>query len=448
MEEIYIPDPKSLSLVTKETVDRFTSWAEALSLPVGGPKMGANALRMSVARQVLIKLSRQTSDVNGIFDILGRLVLLIASSYMRCPVRMSDTTLPSLPRPQRQTLKDYETFDQHYIHRLTKKVRLLSNVIVQHRRALEDLNEADKRSQIIRTAVDSLEIVLRTKESELRSLKQRCMSHQASHDEVAAKDHEVRVLQRKIQRKTTLIDGTLVRTDKRNALKKEKQLRAKLLMVYDDVLHDTKQEIIDRLTFGRRCVHQIINRLPADLENRALTIIQGLDLNMTATILLKVSSNVYVYPADVNQCPVDLSNLPRTRILRSESRITTEVDHREEVGQSKSFMCRSNSSADMGSNSEKGHSSSIRRFSTEGYTQRPPSKKYVYVTHTSQIDIPGFLYLNTGMKIKQKIVYEDQEVAFGWYRPHNLATKNWGFYPTRLVSSIPPSNGDHTHFKT
>ncbi|XP_033741945.1 uncharacterized protein LOC117328517 [Pecten maximus] len=258
---------------------------------------------MAVARQVLIKLSRQPTDVNGIFDVLGRIVLTVASSCLRCPVRMSDTSLPTLPRPQRQALKEYVTFDSHYVQRLTKKVRLLINLIAQHRRALDNLSETHKRSQIILTALDDLEQGLRTKEAELLGLKQRCMSGDVSRDEVDAKDQEVRVLHRKIKRKTTLMDGELIQTDKGNALTKERKIREKLIMVYDDVLHDTTHEIIDRLTFGTRCVGQVIGRLPTDLQNRALRITQSLDLKATADILLRVTSSIYVFRLIKMLCP-------------------------------------------------------------------------------------------------------------------------------------------------
>ncbi|OWF41445.1 uncharacterized protein LOC110462391 [Mizuhopecten yessoensis] len=447
MEEMYIPDTKQLSFVTKETVDRFASWAEALSLPVEGRKIGANALRMAVARQILIKLSRQKTDVNRLFDALGRIVLTVASGCLKCPVRLSDASLPNLPRPQRQALKEFVTFHTHYVQRLNRKVRLLSNTIVQHRRSLETLGDVQKRSQTIRRLIEDMKQALETKEAELRELNKRCGSRGVSCDELVAKNEDVRLLQRRIKRKKTLMDGALIQTDRENATTKEKRLREKLQMVYDDVLRDTKYEIIDRLTYGMRCIRQIVTRLPPDLQKRTLRIVNSLDLEVTAESLLKVSSKIYVFPDLEQSLEFHNGEVPQGKILNpNEGQLISEEDLWEKLAVSlaNSLMCGPSSPGDQTVDSDMGYCSSTGRNSTGGYTQRPPMKRYVRVTHPSQIDIPGFLYLNTGMKIKQKVYYEEQEIAFGWYRPHNLAAKSWGFYLTRLTAPASFSNDDHT----
>ncbi|XP_033741700.1 uncharacterized protein LOC117328289 [Pecten maximus] len=150
------------------------------------------------------------------------------------------------------------------------------------------------------------------------------------------------------------------------------------------------------------------------------------------------------------QCP-EFHSGEIPRILRLHlGRLVTKEDRKKEVGDSvgKSFMCRSNSPGVLENDLETKHGSSTGDNFTEGYTRRPPTKKYVYANQTSQIDIPGFLYLNTGMKIKQKIYSDEQEVAFGWYRPHSLAAKCWGFYLARMTSSISSLTDDHAYFTT
>ncbi|XP_060073634.1 uncharacterized protein LOC132553405 [Ylistrum balloti] len=380
MEDILIPNIPRIARLTRKTIDRFVSLTEAISDTDEGFRCFVNTSMLAVCRTVMMEMATKTLDFDGLFDILEKVTLALVSDGLSCPCRTDE--LPKLTRLQKEDLLKFETFNKVTVKEMKTKVTLLKHLIKKHKQILA----AD---EIYRQASIKYEKKLTAIMYRLHgpSIKPRVMSSiQRKRDQTQKEFTRIR--------SARLINGGL-----------EKKVKDKIKMTSDDVVSYITNQIVDRLDYGiEHCLYDIIDKIKQeDVKERMIKLTAHMNKNDMADRLVRQCSETYVmrvnvHPEKVNSdlCVTDISSSAESV---GESTIVEEIKLDPSTGEINVTLpaCSGTSSGEISHDT--------------GYCTGDDWNKYVM-----------------GIEIKQTACGDEEDVAFGYYKPNRKAGKQWGFY--------------------
>ncbi|XP_071175784.1 uncharacterized protein [Mytilus edulis] len=294
MDWVYIPDIKSITSVSKRTIDVFATITE--SLEVKFQSKTTECLRQQInSTMKKIMTYRQNMvfpELDKLFYLLNGMVLGVVESHDQTAsskksfverVRNKIVKLVS----SSNSIRPIPTFDEKTTKEYYRKVDEINKQTMTHKHIYKKLQRQKEMYLTGERKVKKYESCLKTTE-----LSRYCNAHKLSSSQLTTTDKSIRHFQTKLNNKKQ--EASEIAKRYQILLTKEKTTRNALLLLEKELLDDIQFNLVERIQSGLVCLKYIL----ASQTNKfyeLLPQIDNFDCRLAAELIIAKLSSKYQF---------------------------------------------------------------------------------------------------------------------------------------------------------
>ncbi|XP_063439080.1 uncharacterized protein LOC134720638 [Mytilus trossulus] len=410
MDCVYFPDIFSITSVAYRTVDVFATISETLEVSFNSEtaEFPRHQVISIMQKMVEYRQNMEFPEINKMFYLLSEMVLGVVGTHettnyirkksvaeriqnkFKTLVTSSDSILP-IP-----------TFDQIKTEEYYSKINKMNKLMRAHTYIYKELQRQQEMCWIADSKVQKYDLCLTT-----AKISRNHLADKLSIKNLKVRDDSIKQLQNILNDKKQKAAETARRYH--TLLKKENMTRNTLRLLERDLLDDIIFNLTDRIHSGLLSVKHILathtNKLYEILPH-----IDDFDCRLAAESIIEKLSSKYQFSSPqefhtANGSNVKLPDVQYINYKADKQMITEEqaFEPTKEQRNNNNVSCQDN------------QYNFLRNV-------------YVKTKDLSKGTNECFIKLEEGMIIKLKVVTDESEVAFGWYKSNPWSQKKWGFF--------------------